>query len=174
MSVNNIARYIVMAIIAAAIASFFYWIWSMGNTHGKEAVQSQWNQEKLARATATQLQEDLNAALEAANRLTTEKVNNDLAEAKATHAVALANIKHDYADRLRTSEQRAAIYKREAESGSSQCRDLASHTAELDRSLEEGRSLVRELRETLRLRDDSLTAVGVKLLADRKLLTSDE
>lgn len=57
----------------------------------------------------------------------------------------LADIQFDYADRLRESEQRSAIYRRQQAASSDECRALAEHASRLDRSLTEGRELVKRI-----------------------------
>lgn len=54
----------------------------------------------------------------------------------------LASIQFDYADRLRESEQRSALYRQQQAASSNECRALAEHASRLDRSLTEGRELV--------------------------------
>lgn len=169
------SRYAVAALSLSLVLAFSgYKLWSWGNTHGQDKIQTEWNREKSTRAKALQLQKDLNTALEMANRAETERLTHALAEQNTQHQVELANAKSDFDKRLLQSQNRADVYKRMSEAGGTECRDLASHAAELDRSLEQGRSLVRELRETLRFRDEQLRSVSAKLLADRKLLTSDD
>lgn len=171
----GMSRYALTALSLSLVLTFSgYKLWSWGDTHGRNKIQSQWNQEKAIRAKAVQMQIDLNAALVKANRETTERLTHALAEQNTQHQVELANAQSDFDKRLLKSQQRADTYKRMSETGIGQCRDLASHAAKLDRTLEEGRSVVRELRETLRFRDEQLTLVSAKLLADRKLLTSDD
>ena len=57
----------------------------------------------------------------------------------------LADIQFDYADRLRESEQRSAIYRQQQAASSNECRALAEHASRLDRSLTEGRELVKRI-----------------------------
>lgn len=57
----------------------------------------------------------------------------------------LADIQFDYADRLRESEQRSVIYRQQQAASSNECRALAEHASRLDRSLTEGRELVKRV-----------------------------
>lgn len=155
---------------AALLGGSFFWFYEKGNSHGQSVVTEQWNQEKKLQDRAMQLLKDQYAVLEAGNRKKTEELTHDLAEAEKTHAVAMANAQSDFNKRLLQSDKRAAFYQRQTQTGTSECRVIASHAAELDRSLEEGRSVVAELSATLRLRDSQLTALGAKLLADRQLI----
>lgn len=57
----------------------------------------------------------------------------------------LADVQFDYADRLRESEQRSAVYRRQQATSTDECRALAEHASRLDRSLTEGRELVKRV-----------------------------
>lgn len=143
----------------------------MGQHHGETKVQAKWDKEKQEYTQqVSKLQTQL-ANAQADHELKTQKVNDELQQAETKHQSDLADLRHDYDVRLRDSQNRAAIYQRQAQGGSLECNDLASYTAKLDRSLEEGRSLVRELGATLRLRDEQLVQVGNQLRADRSLFT---
>lgn len=89
--------------------------------------------------------------------------------AKEEYEANISNLKSLHADELLKSQQRAEAYKRTALSGEAQCRSLAEYTAKLDRTLTEGRELVKELRDTLKLRDKQLVEVGNYLVAGDKL-----
>lgn len=159
---------------AALLIGSGTYVYLCGKDDGKEVVQKKWDAEKKLYDTAIAGLKDHYGMLEAANRTKTEELTHDLAEAQKNHDVAIANAQSDFDKRLLKSQARADYYKRMSEGGSLECRNLASHAAELDRSLEEGRLLVRELRETLGLRDKQLIALGDKLQADRKLLTTTD
>ena len=153
-------------------------VWGLGflsgSNHGKSVVQSLWDKEKIqTSAKIADLKEQL-ALKEETHRAETRKVEAALQKARNEHTSSLAAIQREYNARLQQSEARSTVYQRQAEGGSDSCRDLASHTAELDRSLEEGRNVVRELGETLRLRDSQLQAVGNQLINDRNLFTDKQ
>lgn len=92
-----------------------------------------------------------------------------LGEQKTQHAVALADVARKYEQRLHNSTKRAEIYERQAAAGEAQCRDLASHAAKLDASLERGRLVVEGLTRTLRFRDQQLILLGEKIMSDYEL-----
>lgn len=96
-------------------------------------------------------------------------LSNELTEARLKHENTVNMLKRDYANELRKSEQRAKLYKRYSESDASKQRALARHTAELDRSLTEGRELVKQLTETLRVRDAQLRSLGIYIEENYKL-----
>lgn len=142
-----------------------------GNTEGEERINARWSQEKQ------QYQEEIlklrtaYAEQEGLHRQETSRISEQLRKTEATHEEVLANLAARHVERLRISTQRAEVYQRQAEAGSAQCRDLASHTAELDRALEEGRGLVGELAATLRQRDAQLRLVGAQIANDRQILS---
>ena len=140
---------------------------------GAASIQMKWDQDKAEKAQAIAKLQTAYDDLSYTSRLEQSRISNELSKAQNDYAIALGNLRLDYANRVRSSEERAKLYQRQAESGPDQCRSLASYAGRLDSSLEEGRSLVRELRETLGLRDKQLTAVGNQLLTDRKLFTDD-
>ena len=64
---------------------------------------------------------------------------------------------------MRNHQERAELYKRKAEGSEVERGSLASHAAELDRSLEEGRRVVKDLRTTVEQRDTELILLGTHL-----------
>lgn len=140
---------------------------------GAASVQRQWDQAKAAQqAAVTQLQLDY-AGKEAVHKQQLAKITEALHQTKTQHDQALAAVRADYARRLQSSEARAGVYQRQAAAGPAQCRDLASHAARLDASLEAGRSLVWELRATLGQRDEQVKLLGTQLLNDRILINGN-
>lgn len=127
----------------------------------KAAYQAGFNECKLQYQNET-----LNLQIQAINkeRAFNEKIEAlslDLAQVRANYENTLNNLKSSYAAELLKSQQRAELYKRYSESDKAKQRALALHTAQLDRSLTEGRELVKQLTETLRIRDAQLRALGV-------------
>lgn len=136
---------------------------------GANSVQVQWDKEK---AEHTQAIEDLKqeyADKEEGHRAENRRISSELSQANLDHANAVAALCLDYAQRLRNVEQRAAIYQRQAQGGAAERGDLADHASRLDAALEEGRSLVRELRETLGLRDRQVQSLSNQIRNDRAL-----
>ena len=135
-----------------------------GKSVGGRSVQAKWNQDK---SKTEGVVDGLRKALEAAqdnHRKREKELVDELQKSKADYANSITALRNDFKQRLRGVEARSEIYKRRAENGSDQCRNLADHTAKLDRAVEEGRHLVRELGETLRQRDRELEFVGRKLI----------
>ena len=148
---------------AALLIGSGTYVYLCGKDDGKEVVQKKWDAEKKLYDTAIAGLKDHYGMLEAANRTKTEELTHDLAEAQKNHDVAIANAQSDFDKRLLKSQARADYYKRMSEGGSLECRNLASHAAELDRSLEEGRRVVKDLRTTVEQRDTEIKLLGTHL-----------
>lgn len=115
---------------------------------------------------------DLQLKKESAEReykITLDDLNDRITTTQATHKQAIAGLARDYADRVRKSENRAQAYYDMSQAGASESTALAAHAAELDRTVEEGRYLVAELRETLGQRDKELIQLGEALIANHQL-----
>lgn len=171
-------KYLIKALPYLVVALGLYllgsWIYASGSAHGASVVQAQWDKRQRADDQAIQALKDEYDSKEEAHRTKNRIITHELAEAQKSYEVALAEQRAEYDRRLQLSSNRAAIYQRQAESGAAQCRSLASHAARLDQTLEEGRSLVRELRDTLGLRDRQLILLGQQILNDRVLLNEGE
>lgn len=145
-------------------------LYLLGSHSGAKEVQLEWDLEKAGRDAVTSVLKERNKHLETESvRLSEENTERLKANEKA-YQDALATARTEYDKRLRLSEGRAGIYRQQAEGSASERERLASHAAELDRTLEQGRSLVRELRETLGLRDSQIEALSNQIRTDRKLL----
>lgn len=163
-----------LSVVVLAVA-----LWAAGTYHehvqqtGRDEIQALWDKDKKAHEEAiAKLKADYETK-EEAHRTENRRISHALSQANIDHANALAAVELEFAKRLRSSEQRAAIYKRQAQGGTSERGDLANHASRLDASLEEGRSLVRELRETLGLRDRQVSSLSEQILNDRKLFTEE-
>ena len=158
--------YILGAALLLFLGSKFY---SIAYDRGAASVQQEWN-------AAKQSHDDAIAALkldyenkEESHRKENRRISSELSQANLDHANAIANAQRDFDQRLRNVEQRAAIYQRQAQGGAIERGDLADHASRLDSTLEEGRSLVRELRETLGLRDRQIKSLSDQIRNDRVL-----
>lgn len=96
-------------------------------------------------------------------------LSNELVETRLQYENTITNLKSEYDSELLKSRQRAELYQRYSQSDKAKQRDLTNYTAQLDRSLTEGRELVRQLTETLRTRDTQLRALGVYIEQSSKL-----
>lgn len=136
---------------------------------GAASVQVKWDEQVKEHNEAMDVLKKHYATAEEAHRTENRRISYELSEARRTHEVDLANARVDYERRLQSSSARSVVYQRQAEAGALECRDLASHASRLDSSLEEGRSLVRELRTTLGLRDRQVKALSDQINNDREL-----
>ena len=150
------------------------WAYNKGFESGEANIQKKWDKAKESDKKAYESLQIKYNALEITHRAETTRITHELAEADKKHKVDLANQRSVYERRLLSSSNRSSVYQRQAESGETECRSLASHAARLDRSLEEGRSLVRELGATLGLRDQQIIMLGNQIKSDRKLLEEVE
>lgn len=82
-------------------------------------------------------------------------------------------INDDFNNRLLKQTERANYYRQQAKDSGCGQSNLADHTARLDTSLEEGRHLVRQLSETIRLRESELKLLGDVIINDRKTLNGN-
>lgn len=121
---------------------------------GYDACQSKYREELLKQQVENQQKEQ--AFNETINNLTV-----NLTETRIRYENTVNRLKSTYANELLKSEQRAELYKRYSEADKAKQRALAEHTARLDRSLTEGRELVKQLTEAIRTRDAQLRALGV-------------
>ena len=90
-----------------------------------------------------------------------EALSIELTETRINHENTVNKLKSDYTNELLQSQKRAELYLSYSKSDRAKQRDLAIYTAKLDRSLTEGRELVKQLTETIRTRDAQLRALGV-------------
>lgn len=150
-------------------ATMYFW----GNSNGQSTVQKKWDNQKIEDQKATQKLQDKYNALQRNHSYEVGLLTSRLQTAESNYASELARVSSDYDSRMQQSERRASVYKRQAEAGTLECRNLASHAARLDNSLEEGRRLVEELRATVRLRDNQLIELGKQIQADRKLFEQE-
>lgn len=94
---------------------------------------------------------------------------NELQQLKANHEKTLNSVNADYNKRMLDMQKRIQKYSALTESSSPELRNLASHTARLDRTLEEGRQVVAELRAGIELRDGQLKALGTLIEKERAI-----
>lgn len=161
---------LVFAAILFLGSAIYGWIFD----RGANSIQVKWDQETAEYTAEIDRLKTEFEQQERDHRTTNRKLNDELSQARLEHREALASAERDYTQRLQRSEQRAAIYQRQAQGGTPQCGDLASHAARLDGTLEEGRYLVRELRETLGLREREIHALSQQIRNDRTLIEEEK
>lgn len=97
-------------------------------------------------------------------------VNEELKDVKEKYAKAVSDLGSEHSSRMLLSRERANYYSKQAQAGTIEARGLADHAARLDTSLEEGRYLVVELRQSLLKREEELRLLGQQIKADRNVL----
>ncbi|AHC56591.1 hypothetical protein JJJA_0075 [Achromobacter phage JWDelta] len=156
--------------VVAATALTLWGTYSLGSSSGEAHVQQQWDAKKAEDLLAIQKVRDEQSTAEARHRAEMSTIQTELANVEARHRTELDSLTVQFTDRLRLSEGRANVYQRQAQGGTVERNRLASHAAELDRSLEEGRRLVAELRATVGLRDEQVKSLAAQIRADRELI----
>lgn len=136
---------------------------------GAESVQVQWDVAKRQYESDIQDLKDEYLLRERKHHTENQRISSELARANLNHAMVVADIRREYDHRMQQSEQRASTYQRLAEGGAIERGDLANHASRLDTALEEGRSLVRELRETLGFREQQIRTLSAQIYNDRAL-----
>lgn len=116
---------------------------------GSDRESNKYSQEKLQNAQQTaELVRMYNLRLEEHAKKQADLVQ-ELNDAKEKHQTIVSNLRSEFSVRMLESENRGKIYRKRAEIAGAECGALAEHTAKLDRSLTEGRELVKEFRADL-------------------------
>lgn len=148
--------------VLGAVASFSYSL-------GQKDIREEWQKETIKYQNEMLKVEEIHKQ---ALQEYIDKNNNlqrEIVDVKKDYEAKLHNINDEYSVRLSESEQRAKVYKRMSEQGKCQSPDLSDYTTKLDRSLTEGRQVVKLLRETIELRDNQLRQIGEQLKQMEKL-----
>jgi len=162
---------VLMACAFALAIGLSYWqTYNAGETSGKNKVQKEWDGVEDKRKTEINKLKGEISVLVKQHSVLQEKHAHELTLANARYEDELSRYRSDYTDRLQQSDNRANVYQRQARGSAVEQERLARHAAELDRTLEEGRALVRELGATLRQREVTIRALGGIILNDRTLL----
>lgn len=144
--------------------------YSLGYSSGSNDKQLEWNEDiQSYQQKVRELTEQLKNQ-EKEYRVENTRILLELNNAKKDYEKSIAVLDANYSDRLREYEARAKIYKSQARTGNSQCRNLASYTTKLDKCLTEGRELVKELSRTIELRDNQLRLLGEQIANERELI----
>lgn len=171
---KTLIKYLPHILVLIALVALSFWgyrsIKQSGFREGAASVQLQWDQDTAKYLAQIQQLKDSYAQKEQVHRAENQRITYELSQANQKHAVELASLQSDLAKRMQLNTQRTAIYERQAEAGTIECRSLASHAGRLDAALEEGRSLEREYRSTLGLRDRQIEALSKQIRNDRSLM----
>lgn len=171
---NTIAKWALRGLPVIVLVVMLAIAYKTGSNSGAAGVQADWNTAKLRHAEELAELKERVAQNEATHRRESQVYADRLADAERSHLQSLADLRSGYADRLLDSERRASAYERMSEAGAVGRANLASHAAQLDRSLEQGRLLVGELRSAVEQRDSQLRTLGEQLQADRRLINGTE
>ena len=148
--------------VLGAVASFSYSL-------GQKDTREEWQKETIKHQNEMLKVEEIHkqALQEYINK--NNNLQREIVDVKKDYEAKLRNINDEYSVRLSESEQRAKVYKRMSEQGKCQSTDLSDYATKLDRSLTEGRQVVKLLRETIELRDNQLRQIGEQLKQMEKL-----
>lgn len=156
--------------VVAATALTLGGTYFLGSSSGEAHIQQQWDAQKVQDERAAHRLRDEYDKREELHKEQLSAVQKELRDAQALHRTELDRLAGEWADRVRNSESRSALYQRQAQGSAVERERLGRHAAELDRSLEEGRRLVAELRATIGLRDEQLKSLAAQIRADRELM----
>ena len=170
----KIGKYLIYMIPVIIVVVLLWMLYSDGYHKGEKHTQSLWDKDKLEYSQQIQKLQSEYQAKEQEHQKESLLINEKLSSLEQNHEKAIATIKSDYASSLQQSEQRAEVYKRQASSGTIGCQRLAGYATQFDRSIEQGRSLVREFSETLKQRDEQIIQLSNQIKSDRKLIGDNE
>ena len=159
--------YVFSSVLALSLFSWFMYSKGQGN------IQEKWDKEKTEQAIRIALVQDKYDQLFESHKLFSSQVANTLKEKDEKYEKDISSIAVAHTDSLRKYKSRADTYQRQAEAGTAEARSLASHAAQLDASLVEGKRVAAELAATVRLRDEQLILLGSQIKADRAILESN-
>ena len=95
---------------------------------------------------------------------------DEIQEIQNVYNNSLIVMRSEYERRLHESEERGNVYRKRVSSASTECREIAEHASQLDRSLTEGRELVRELRDHIKQSELINSEIVKNLVNDRNFL----
>jgi hypothetical protein len=140
-----------------------YTLYRHGYKVGFQDVQAEWRQREALLVKRV-------AELEAQHTEKQKEVAHEAEILRKEHVADVASQRIVYEQRLSQSDRRAQVYRTQANACDASTRNLATHAANLDRSLEEGRGLVRELGSHLRFCENRVRLLGEVIKADRELM----
>lgn len=142
---------------------FGIFIYFTGYSSGSIAVTNEWNEEKLATAKYIEnLRQEYNSKLEVYITKTNSLIT-EIQEKDNEYQNIIDTLNASHANELQQSQQRIELYKRMSAKDNCESGSLSAHSAKLDQSLTEGRRVVSELKELIRLRDSQLRELGKQL-----------
>jgi len=94
----------------------------------------------------------------------------EIQKLRGNYENTINSLTSEYDSRLLDSEKRSSLYRERFTSTSTECEILAEHTSRLDRTLTEGRELVKRLREHIKQSELTYSEVIKYLINDRNHL----
>lgn len=94
----------------------------------------------------------------------------EIQKLRGNYEDTINNLTSEYDSRLLESEKRSNLYRERFAPTSTECEILAEHTSRLDRTLTEGRELVKRLREHIKQSELTYSEVIKYLINDRNHL----
>lgn len=157
-------------VVVALFLGSYALVGKIAHTQGMADVQEQWDKSEKARDKQVTALKEKVASLQGEHKALSQRNSDELDQSNAAHEAALAAIRTHYEQRLQYVEKRAGVYERLSKGTATDRDRLAEHAAQLDRTLEEGRQLVGELRESLGQCEIVVGVLGTQILLDRNLL----
>ena len=153
-------------VVLVVILGAAYFVYQHGYKNGSQDKDTLWRQQEAV--LLQRIRE-----VEARHSEQQQELAREAQQVQKQHEAAVAAQRDVYEQRLSQSSRRAEVYRAQAEAGTASSRDLAAHAALLDRTLEEGRGLVQELRTGLGFCEDRVRLLGQQLIIDRQLATEE-
>lgn len=158
--------------VVLLIGGAFSLSYQLGKKAGSDEVRQQWDASLDEYNIKYKRLEDAMRTKEELYSQQSKELSDALQDTEQKHAATLDSVRTDLTSRLQQSESRASAYRSQANGSSIERDRLAKHASELDRTLEQGRSLVRELRETIRFREATIQSLSNQIELDRTLYSS--
>lgn len=154
-----------------------WWLYNTGFEDGEDKVELAWAKDTEERRKAQEeevnrLKKELADAAKI-HKERSDEIATQLSQLEIDHANNLAALERDHAQRMRNHTDRTIVYEYLSDSGATERANLASYAAQLDRSLEQGRLLVAELRSTVVQRDGQIQLLSEQIVADRRVINGN-
>ncbi|WP_300733780.1 hypothetical protein [Pseudomonas sp.] len=143
----------------------------LGACIGSGHVQSKWDKEKLTQQSMLIKQQDRIKQLEREHTIRESQIIVTFNEAKKEYENTISNINSDHSDSLHEHEERANYYRQEYQ----QCSDkrIIERAVLLDRYLQEGTTLVRELEQIIIFKEQLIMSLDAVIDNDRLLINAE-
>lgn len=149
-------------VILVIVITGGYLLYRHGYKVGFQDVQVEWRQQEGKLIAQV-------AELEARHAKQIKDIADEAERTRKEHEANVTGQRTVLEQRLSQSNRRAQVYRTQADACGTSSRDLAAHAASLDRSLEEGRGLVLELRSHLGFCENRVRLLGDVIKSDRQL-----